>query len=178
MNEEDLKSFVHGTERYFETVTAVPANVSTPYIMEKDDRVMYDFSAVIGVSGQQRGCVYYSAPRDMVRELVGHLGETKMDDEIFADCVGEIANTISGNARESLGSGFMISVPVVFTHGSERGDVRFPQDIPPIVIPLEWKNYRSSLIIALKANDAPEPAPKRDLPVLEDDRLGPSEETQ
>ena len=167
--EENLKSFIHGTERYFQTVTATPAAVSTPYVMEKDDRVVYDFSAVIGVSGQQRGCVYYSAPREMVRELVGHLGETMMNDEIFADYVGEIANTISGNAREQLGPGFMISVPVVFTTGADGGGVRFPQDIATIVIPLEWKNYRSSLILALKETDPSESAPRADLSKLDDD---------
>jgi chemotaxis protein CheX len=154
MTEDELKIFIRGTEHFFEASTSAPAKVSTPYVMESDDRVVYDFSAIIGVSGTQHGCVYYSAPRDMVRELVEHLGETMTSDTIYADYVGEIANTISGNAREFLGSGFMISVPVVFTAGSSESRVRFPRDIPAFVVPLEWKGYQSSLIMALK-DDGP-----------------------
>jgi chemotaxis protein CheX len=169
MTEDDLKIFIQGTERFFTNVTAMPAKVSTPYIMESDDRVVYDFSAIIGVSGSQRGCVYYSAPREMVKELVGHLGETKTTDDILADYVGEIANTVSGNARETLGTNFMISVPVVFS-GSAGGDVRFPRDIPAFVIPLEWKGHQSSLIIALKENVAADGG--ADFSMLEDDAVG------
>ena len=64
----------------------------------------------------------------MVEELMMLVGEHEHSDEFCADFVGEIANTISGNARERLGSGFMISVPVVFFGASQ--DVRFPADLP------------------------------------------------
>jgi chemotaxis protein CheX len=169
MTEDELKIFIRGTEHFFEASTSARAKVSTPYVMESDDRVVYDFSAIIGVSGSQRGCVYYSAPRDMVRELVEYLGETLTDDEIYADYVGEIANTISGNARASLGSGFMISVPVVFTAGSGESKVRFPPDIPAFVVPLEWRGYQSSLIMALKENEPIEDG--IDTESLEDDLI-------
>jgi chemotaxis protein CheX len=147
MTEEDLKVFVSGTANYFKQVASVPAEVSTPFIKEAGDEVIFDFSAVIGITGTQRGCVYYTAPRTMVQTLVSQLGEPELGDEICADFVGEIANTISGNAREALGSGFMISVPVVFR---EAKDVRFPPDAPSYVIPIVWKGHRSSLIICLK----------------------------
>ncbi len=149
--EEDLKVFVRGAEFFFQQVTATRAEVSTPFIREPSDRVIDDFSAVIGISGVQRGCVYYTAPRAMVQELVTHYGETDPSDDLFADCVGEIANTISGNAREFLGPGFMISVPVVFSGRAD--DVRFPQDVPAFVIPISWNGHRSSLILCLKRDD-------------------------
>ena len=148
MSEDDLKVFVKGTERFFSQVTATAAEVSTPFVREQKDRVVSDFSAVIGVSGTQRGCVYFTAPREMVADLVKRLGETEMTDEIYADYVGEIANTISGNAREFLGSGFMISVPVVCSGPSH--DVRFPRDMPAFVIPIMWSGHNSSLILCLK----------------------------
>ncbi|HEY0798132.1 MAG TPA: chemotaxis protein CheX [Candidatus Baltobacteraceae bacterium] len=155
MSEDDLKVFIKGTEHFFAQVATSPAEVSTPFVKESTDRVIYDFSAVIGISGTQRGCVYYTAPRDMVRDLVSQLGEPEQSDEIFADYVGEIANTISGNAREHLGTGFMISVPVVFC---EADNVRFPSDAPAFVIPIMWNGYRSSLILCLK-DDEPSPVP-------------------
>ena len=41
------------------------------------------------------------------------LGETDTSEEMLIDTVGEVANTLSGNARESLGKNFIISVPKV-----------------------------------------------------------------
>ena len=148
MTEDDLKVFVTGTARYFDRVSKHSAQIATPFLGGQSDNVMYDFAAVIGVTGSQRGCVYYTAPRGMVSDLVTNLGEEDdADDELLADYIGEIANTISGNARESLGSGFMISVPVVF---AERNAVRFPAETPAFVIPIVWKSHRSALIICLK----------------------------
>jgi chemotaxis protein CheX len=148
MTEEDLKIFVTGTSRYFAQVADSDAEIATPYEKDSTDAVIYDFAAVIGITGSQRGCVYFTAPRSMVAELVARLGEPDSDDDILADYVGEIANTISGNAREQLGSGFMISVPVVFRGRVE--DVRFPRDTPAFVIPIYWNKHRSALIICLK----------------------------
>ncbi len=148
MTEDDLKIFVSGTSRYFERVSKQSAQISTPFLKGPGDNVMYDFAAVIGVTGSQRGCVYYTAPRDMVCELVTNLGEEDdADDALLADYIGEIANTISGNAREGLGSGFMISVPVIL---AQFHDVSFPQETPAFVIPILWKKHRSALIICLK----------------------------
>ncbi len=140
--------FVHGAARFFSKISPVPAQVGTPFLREESDRVMSDFSAVIGISGNQRGCVYYSAPREMVLALADLFGESDLSDDICADFVGEIANTISGNAREHLGPGFLISVPVVIRGRAD--DVRFPDDAPAFVIPISWSGHRSSLIICLK----------------------------
>lgn len=164
MREDDLKIFVKGTEHFFKLVTKITAEVSMPFIKESSDHVMNEFSAIIGISGKHRGCVYYTAPREMIGELMCHFGETDRSDELLMDCVGEIANTISGNAREQLGPGFMISVPVVIRGKAE--DIRFPKDAPAFVIPITWNGYRSSLILCLKSGEREIPA--FDLGSLED----------
>jgi len=146
--EGDLKIFVGGAANFFVQLASVPAEISTPYLKDEGEHVMYDFSAIIGVTGTRKGCVYFTAPREMVRELVTLLGEVDLADDICADFVGEIANTISGNAREHLGSGFMISVPVVLR--GHVDDVRYPAGVPTFVIPILWKGYRSSLVVCLK----------------------------
>jgi chemotaxis protein CheX len=125
----------------------VPVTVRTPYIMRADDHVTHDFSAIIGVSGSQHGVVYYSAPRKMLSELVRDFGETSVDDDLLADYVGEIANMVSGNAREYFSNAFMISVPKVVS--SERGPA-FPENTPAFVVPLEWSGHESSLVICLR----------------------------
>ena len=74
---------------------------------------IYDFTGVIGISGERQGCVYFTAHRDLLRQLLLHVGEADVSDNNLCDLVGEIANTISGNARRHFGPNFMISVPVV-----------------------------------------------------------------
>ncbi len=148
MTEDDLKVFVHGAARFFSKISPTPAEVGTPFVRDESDQVMSDFSAVIGISGNQRGCVYYTAPRDMVQALADIFGEPDLSDDICADFVGEIANTISGNARHDLGPGFLISVPVVIRGRAQ--DVRFPDNAPAFVIPINWSGHRSTLIICLK----------------------------
>jgi len=86
MREDDLKIFVKGTEHFFKQVTKVAAEVSMPFIKESRDNVMHDFSAVIGISGKHRGCVYYTAPREMIGELMGHFGETDRSDDLLRLC--------------------------------------------------------------------------------------------
>jgi len=140
--------FVHGAARFFSKISPTPAEVGTPFLRDESDQVMSDFSAVIGISGNQRGCVYYTAPRGMIQALAEIFGESDLSDDICADFVGEIANTISGNARLELGPGFLISVPVVIRGRAE--DVRFPDDAPAFVIPINWGGHRSTLIICLK----------------------------
>jgi chemotaxis protein CheX len=62
--------------------------------------------------------------------------------------VGEIANTISGNAREELGSAFMISTPVVLEEKPRR--LQLSDRIPSFVIPITWKEHRSHLVISIE----------------------------
>ena len=152
MTEDELKVFVLGAARFFSMMSQTAAQVGTPYLREPAESVMSDFSAVIGISGNRRGCVYYTAPRAKVEALAQLFGETNMSDDICGDVVGEIANTISGNAREHLGTGFLISVPVVIRGRAD--DVQFPDDVPAFVIPIHWNGHRSTLIISLKDEPA------------------------
>lgn len=147
MTEDELKVFVLGAARFFSMMSQTAAQVGTPYLREPSEQVMSDFSAVIGISGLRRGCVYYTAPRAKVEALAQLFGETDMSDEICGDVVGEIANTISGNAREHLGAGFLISVPVVIRGRAD--DVQFPNDAPAFVMPIHWNGHSSTLIISL-----------------------------
>ncbi len=113
---------------------------------------MLDFSAAIGISGPRRGCVYYTAPRAMARQLAEDLGEPDTSDALCADLVGEVANTISGNACEELGASFLISVPVVLVGRPEA--VRFPEGVPTFLIPVFWRGHKSLLVICLEETSA------------------------
>jgi chemotaxis protein CheX len=74
--------------------------------------------------------------------------ETDMCHENLCDLVGEIANTFSGNARRDFGHQFNISVPSVSV--GRKNSLELPEGARPIVIPIAWRNYSSSLVVYLQ----------------------------
>jgi chemotaxis protein CheX len=146
LRQETLPVFVQSIMHYFSHVTGVAAETETPYLQDGNSDIM-DFTAVIGVSGDLLGCVYYTAPLGMLDKLLRFVAEHEPTDELRCDMAGEVANTLSGNARRHLGSGFMISTPVVIQGKPERlvpykGGACF-------VIPILWQQMRSLLMISL-----------------------------
>ncbi len=63
------------------------------------------------------------------------------------DLVGEVANTISGNARRDFGRDFIISVPSVLA--GERPDIPLKAGTRSFVIPINWRSHSAKLIVSL-----------------------------
>ncbi len=154
MEENILKIFALSVTRYFDTVAEGGATLAPPYLGADGEALGLGFSAVIGITGAYRGNIYYTAPRRKLHALLPHLGETAADDRLCASLVGEIANTISGNAREHLGRGFMISTPFIL-EGSDIA-VRTTKDIPCYILPITWQGHPSRVLVSLqKSPDTP-----------------------
>lgn len=151
MEESILNIFAASIIRYFSTTTDEPAVLGTPFLGQPDEKIALDFSAVIGISGTYRGNIYYTAPRAKLHALLPMLGENELNDHLCGELVGEITNTISGNAREELGGGFMISTPFLLTGTNES--VRAAQGAPCFILPIEWKSFSSRVLITLVKTD-------------------------
>ena len=154
MDEYILKVFSKSTLRYFDAVAEGGAILGTPYLGGETESAGLGFSSVIGISGTYRGNIYYTASREKLNALLPLLGEKTPDDTLCAELVGEITNTISGNAREQLGGGFMISTPFIlearplFVHPSRNAAL--------YVLPISWRQFSSRLLISVvKDPDAP-----------------------
>ncbi|MEY4489510.1 MAG: hypothetical protein RIQ79_2018 [Verrucomicrobiota bacterium] len=157
MEEYILKVFSKSTLRYFEAIGATGATLGTPYLGSHDESAGLGFSAVIGISGSYRGNIYFTSSREKLHALLPLLGETNPDDTLCAELVGEITNTISGNAREHLGGGFMISPPFILQ--ARPLSVHPIRNVPMYVLPITWRQLSSHLLIALtKEADAHDPA--------------------
>ncbi len=160
MEEKILKIFADSTTRYFATVSDGSARLGTPYLRDETENPALDYAAVIGISGHYRGRVCYTATREQLHALLPQFGETECDESLYADLVGEITNTISGNARESLGAGFMISPPVLIPASAAAGaiaDAGAP--LPCYVLPVTWKEHRSRVLVTLQPQPVHKPAP-------------------
>jgi chemotaxis protein CheX len=146
MKEQDLTTFIHGTRNYFSCVMGSSPEIGTPYLFDFNP-IQGDFTASIHVRGLRKGSVFFTAKREMIQGILEAFGEKNFNDELIADMVGEIANTIAGNARESLGSGFMISVPSLIAGSFIHRKADHAHTA--LVIPIHWKGHACHVVIAL-----------------------------
>lgn len=148
MSEATLQVFIDGVVRFFEHTNDKNVKVGTPYLVENQSPAAYDVTGIIGVSGPYRGCVYFTAPRILLKHLLLSIGETDTSNEYLFDLVGEVANTISGNARSTFGHEFMISVPAMIEGAPNQ--IHLPRNLRSYVIPVYWKAYHAAVVICLE----------------------------
>ena len=148
MNAEEITVFIEGAKHYFRTVSDRQVEIGSPYLVSPEETPSYDYTGIIGISGAKKGCVYFSAPSILLRHLLISLGEEDQDAGLMGDVIGEVANTISGNARASFGSDFMISVPVVVN--GRPDSIKLPKGLKAYVIPVDWDKYQASLVVCIE----------------------------
>jgi chemotaxis protein CheX len=147
IKESEIRTFIEGTTNYFEATAQQCASVGSPYLVTDGNPGSYEYTGVIGISGARKGVVYFTAPRGMLTVLLMRMQETDTSDENIRDLVGEVANTISGNARRDFGKNFVISVPVVIAH--DEGKVTTPH-ARSFVIPINWRTHSAKLVVCLE----------------------------
>jgi len=148
MDEQELRIFIDIVSQYFESQTGRPPEIGSPYLGDPNALPVFDYTGVIGISGARQGCVYFTAHRDLLSQLLLHVGELDVSDSNLSDLAGEIANTISGNARRHFGPDFMISVPVVVKGNATA--IQVPRNVKAYIIPLSWHKHEAVLVVSLQ----------------------------
>lgn len=146
ITEKDLKVFVDVSCRYFEKVAKDKPLLRDP-VIEFHKPEFLDYTGSIEISGRSKGNIYLTMPREMVVRLLELHGENEVSDGSLYDLVGEIASTISSNAREHFGSQLKISVPRALGP-EEAADKSFSN--VRFVLPIEWRDEEAFLVIALE----------------------------
>lgn len=147
MTEAELRVFVAIVKHYFEQQTKRPAEVGTPFLADPTALPVLDYTGVIGVSGTRQGCVYFTAPKELLRLILTYSGETDLSPRNLADLAGEIGNTISGNARRQFGNEFLISIPLV-VEGRDQA-ISLPKGVKAYIIPFRWHKLDASLVVSV-----------------------------
>jgi chemotaxis protein CheX len=147
MTKVELETFVEGTTHYFATAANQPASVGSPYIVQEGRPTVQEFTGMISIAGKRNGVVYFTASRPMLTVMLMRMGETELSEDNMRDLVGEVANTISGNARRDFGKDFMISVPQVVA--GEPQKVLTPENMRSFVIPINWRSHSAQLVVCL-----------------------------
>lgn len=148
MDKESIEVFIDALSHFYKQMGVAEINIGVPYLLDSGDPVVSDFTGIIGITGKRRGCVYYTCPKAMLSHILASMGEMDTSATHLCDLVGEIANTIAGNARKSFGAEFMISTPVVVQGEPER--IHLPAQTMCLVIPAKWKGYQSNIVVALE----------------------------
>lgn len=149
MNDEKLAVFVDGVTHYFETISNQTPSVGTPFLIDNINNYLMDYTGIIGISGNQKGSVFFSAPEKLLIHLLNKLGIFSTQSEKLMDLVGEVSNTISGNARREFGDEFLLSVPLVLKGKSD--EIAITKTVEIYVIPIVWSHQNANLIINLES---------------------------
>lgn len=148
MSETTIQVFIDGVIHYFQHTSHKDVKIGSPYLVDNLSPKAYDYTGVIGVTGPYRGTVYFTAPKALLTHLLLSLGEKDVSIENILDVVGEVANTISGNARSTFGHEFLITVPIV-VEGIPTS-IHFPKNLRSYVIPLQWRSYNAAVVVCLE----------------------------
>lgn len=148
MKEQKLQIFVDIVKNYFDQFGDEELVVDTPYLLENKKPRVYDYTGLIGISGAQKGVVYFTASRKMLEGILDSMGETDKSEDNYVDLAGEVANTISGNARQEFGPEFHISVPFVFKGAPQS--IILPKDERSFIIPISWQSQAGEIVICLQ----------------------------
>ncbi|MDR1229342.1 MAG: chemotaxis protein CheX [Azoarcus sp.] len=149
INDNDIRSFVDAVSSFFFHITREKVEIRAAYLVEGEIQAStFDLTSYITLSGDFSGRVYFSAPRVMVAHLLLAMHEPDRGDERLLDAVGEIANTISGNARKHFGESMQISVPVAQVTGA--GWLNTAVSPHSYVILVKWKQYRASVVVDIQ----------------------------
>lgn len=146
MTDAELKIFINAVTGYFAQLTHAPAMIRSAYLAD-GTIPHFDFTGLITVSGRYRGCVYFSTSADALRDLLAEFSEPDRQEENLLDAVGEIANTIAGNARKHFGKDLEISVPVTIRGVPEQ--IKPAIRARPFAIQLSWSNHDAVVVVDL-----------------------------
>lgn len=119
-----INPFLESTLHVLKTIAGIEAEKGKPYLKE-DTAAKGDVSGVISLTGDLNGFISVTFTEKCILSIVtGMFGEAvqELNDEI-GDAVGEIANMISGQARqklEAIGTNLQAAIPSVVMGKNHR----------------------------------------------------------
>ncbi len=148
-----MEVFVDGLTRYFKHLdeareTSSPSlQIGSPFLIDEASTRGLDYTGVISISGENKGHVFFSANSSLLKIILLAYGAKDLTTSKHRDVVGEVANTIAGNAREHLGNHFNISTPSVVE--GPISPEKYKLSPRCFVLPFRWKSNQAELIVSV-----------------------------
>ena len=119
MDVKYINPFIESTIHVLKTMAFTSASADKPFL-KKDKVAKGDVSGIIGLTGDVDGTISISFAEKCILSIVSSMfGDSKEEiNEEIRDAVGEIANMISGQARqkiEGMGKTLQAAIPTVIT---------------------------------------------------------------
>ncbi len=146
MEAHQLKLFQDITLQYFAKLAPdEPPAMEEPYL-QFGELECAGFTSLVEIRGEYDGCLYLQAPRPMLEQLLEINGEPEVSELTLRDMCRELSNVLSGNASQAFGGNWEISVPLTLDAEELR---RYPLPPSAFVMPFQWRDARSFLVVAL-----------------------------
>jgi chemotaxis protein CheX len=149
---EHVNPFIQSTIETFKKMVGIEAKPGK-LVLKNDSGLGYDISGIIGISGNAKGMISLSFPKEtalsVTNKFVG-TAHTEISDDII-DAIGELANIVAGYAKKELVSlNITISLPSVVM--GENHKVREPKDVFSFVVPFTTELGGFDLAVSLKSD--------------------------
>ena len=147
LDSRDVQVFSGAISNFFGNTTRSPASVRSSYLAEPAQVLpKADFSGMVELTGRYRGWVCFSATRGLLSQVLMAMGlGNDYSDAGHLDLVGEIANTMIGQAQRHFGDDLEISVPKTFSGNATR--LVSESRSRPVLLPMTWNGYEAVLAI-------------------------------
>ena len=146
LSENDLRLFVDSIKNRRRVATRQAPQITSAFLGTGDVQE-FEFNGIATFSGVYSGQVIVSIPARLPRELLLLQHDTDLSDGNLMDAVGEIANTLAGNARKTPGSELGISVP---TKIQAAPGVKSKVSKHPSVITLRRGHHEAMVCVDMK----------------------------
>jgi chemotaxis protein CheX len=146
-SEFEVGVFVNSVMHYFETTVQQPAACGIPHLALRRQPELADYTGIVSISGRRDGVVLFSAPRSMLCVMLMCMQQTDLSHEHLRELVGQIADTLSGDAQRNFRHQYSIAVHSQVRDG--EAPVAYPPHARPIVIPIAWRSYQARLVVCL-----------------------------
>lgn len=148
---EHINPFIKATIETFKAMLAVDLKMGKPRL-RGDTNTSHDISGIIGISGDAKGAIALSFPKNTALDTVGKfIGEAIPDiNADVTDAIGELANIIAGAAKKDLKDfSVSISLPTVITGAGHS--VCEAKDVISMLVPFTYEDLTFDLAVALKS---------------------------
>jgi chemotaxis protein CheX len=146
LTEDDLRLFVDAVKHYLKATTGQEPEITSAFLGDANV-TGHEYNGIVSFMGGYSGQILVSMPQGMLRELLILQHERNINENNMLDAVGEVANTLAGNARKVFGPDLDISVPTRLL-GAQGITARVRQR--PYVITFRWNRYPAMVCVDLE----------------------------
>ncbi len=150
---EHVNPFLKATVETFKTMLGEEPKPGKP-VLNQGSGIKYDISGIIGITGDVRGSVSMSFPKETaLKSISAFLGEevTELNDDAM-DAVGELANIVAGYAKKFLRD-FDISISLPTIIKGEDLVLKEPRDVFSFLVPFTCAHGTFDIGVSLKSKD-------------------------